>query len=102
MRYMSVRWSNIQSPRYARAHPSRNGQEKDGESNEKKASTGPFPFIPHQAAFVETSIPRGAGVSLCGCHLPGSQPITPNAQMWEVSGYDIWLARQLRLPVASA
>jgi len=33
---------------YARAHPSRNGQQKDAESNQ-----GRFPFIPHQAALVE-------------------------------------------------
>src|SRR5215831_13851321 len=45
---------------------------------------------------------RRAGISMCPCHLPGRQAITPKAQMWEVSGYNIWLARQFRLPVASA
>ena len=38
---------------------------------------------------------RRTGVCVCLCHAPGSQVITPNAQMWKESGYDTWLARRL-------
>jgi|SRR5215472_10891398 len=40
---------------------------------------------------------RRVGESVCLCHVPGSQPITPNAQMWQASGYDVWIARTLGL-----
>ena len=38
---------------------------------------------------------RRAGVGVCLCHAPGSQAITPRAQMWKASGYEEWLARRL-------
>jgi hypothetical protein len=31
---------------------------------------------------------RRAGVGVCLCHAPGSQAITPRAQMWKASGYE--------------
>ena len=40
---------------------------------------------------------RRVGLNLCPCHVPGDQVITPNAQMWQASGYDVWFARRLGL-----
>jgi hypothetical protein len=38
---------------------------------------------------------RRAGVGVCLCHAPGSQTITPRAQMWRASRYEEFLARRL-------
>ena len=39
---------------------------------------------------------RRAGVGVCLCHPPGSQAITPRAQLWKASGYEERLARRRR------